>query len=89
MPAGSARFMFQWLALWPLIALSLEADHAAGIAAAAGYARRLLHPSQQRLPDPLVAPLEQAVRQWEAGDPAAAVTHLRRAAALARQAGCL
>ncbi|CAN5848623.1 MAG: AAA family ATPase [Gemmatimonadetes bacterium] len=89
MPAESATFMFQWLALWPLLALAPELAAAAETGAAIDYARRLLHPSQQRLPDALTSPLEAAIRQWEAGDAEAALTHLRQATTLAGETGYL
>lgn len=88
-PAGSAPFMFQWLALWPLLALALEASAAARIGEAVDYAHQLLDPSQQRLPDALTLPLADAVQQWEAGGAEAALTHLRQAVTLAGKTGYL
>jgi DNA-binding SARP family transcriptional activator len=85
MPAASAPYMFQWLALLPLIALALEADAPLAIGEAVTHARQLLHPSQQRLPDTLTEPLEAAIQEWEAGDAAAAVTLLRQATAPAAE----
>lgn len=89
MPAASAPFMFQWLALWPLIALALEANGPMEVEEAVAHARRLLHPSQLRLPDALSAPLEAALQQWESGDAPAALAQLRHATARAAQAGYL
>ncbi|HEV2131845.1 MAG TPA: AAA family ATPase [Longimicrobiaceae bacterium] len=88
MPTESAPFPFQWLALWPLLALALESG-AARISKAVEYARQLLDLSQQRLPDVLTSPLEDAIQQWETGDAEAARTHLRQAVALAGETGYL
>jgi DNA-binding SARP family transcriptional activator len=89
LPTQSAPFMFQWLALWPLVAVTLESGVSARIGEAADYARQLLHPTQQRLPQALAAPLEAATRAWETGDAEGALTCLREAVSLAGELGYL
>ena len=69
LPAGHASAPFQWLALWPLIAVALHEEQ---ISLAIDAVRTLLAPSQQRVPDALAATLEQAVQSWTEGAPAAA-----------------
>jgi tetratricopeptide (TPR) repeat protein len=67
-----------WLAAWPLLAASL---HDGELDQALASARRMLRPSQQRLPPEIIAALEHAAAQD--GDPAAARPHLERAVTLA------
>jgi hypothetical protein len=49
----------------------------------------MLEPSQQLLPDEVRAELKLATSAEKQGTPAAVVTHLRRAVALASEAGYL
>ncbi len=85
--AGLAfAYGFEWLALWPLIAAALRHDQ---IAQAADAARRLLHPSQQRLPDDLTACLHAASEAMAAGQTPQARGHLESALELAQTAGQL
>ncbi|MFB0537017.1 MAG: BTAD domain-containing putative transcriptional regulator [Anaerolineae bacterium] len=79
-------YPFQWLALWPLIGVALVQDQ---ISEAVDYARALLEPVQQRLPDPLTTILEDAIRAGEQGQPEMARTHLNRAIELAQEMGYL
>jgi hypothetical protein len=53
------------------------------------YARDLLAPSQQHLPDALSTILEAAIQTWDADQPDAARAHLQQAMALAREMGYL
>lgn len=55
---GSA-YPFQWLAIWPLLAISLEAGE---LEKALNLARMLLAPIQQRLPAPVTLALESALQ---------------------------
>jgi DNA-binding SARP family transcriptional activator len=55
---GSA-YPFQWLALWPLLAISLEAGE---VEKALNLARALLAPTQQRLPAPVTLAVESALQ---------------------------
>ncbi len=82
LPSGHASAPFQWLALWPLIAVALrEEQHLPAV----GHARALLDPLQQRLPDALSASLEQAILAWESGAPEVARALLHQSLALAQQ----
>ena len=71
LPAGHGSAPFQWLALWPLIAVALHEEQ---LALAVDYARALLDPGQQRLPDALAASLEQVLQAWDGGAPEVART---------------
>jgi DNA-binding SARP family transcriptional activator len=82
LPAGHASAPFQWLALWPLLASAL---HEAQLAWAVEHARTLLDPGQQRLPDPLITNLEQAIHAWDEGESEAAQAQLQQAVSLAQQ----
>jgi len=80
----SPGYPFQWLALYPLISVALAHDR---IPEAVEYARALLEPTQQALPDPLKTVLEEAINTWERGRPEAARAHLDRAIELAQEDG--
>jgi class 3 adenylate cyclase/tetratricopeptide (TPR) repeat protein/type II secretory pathway predicted ATPase ExeA len=82
----SPGYPFQWLALYPLISVALAHDR---IPEAVEYARGLLEPAQQALPDPLQTVLEEAIKTWERGEPEAARTHLDQAIELAQETGYL
>lgn len=72
-----------WQGLWPLIGAALAQDR---LADAIPPVRQLCHPSQQKLPDSIEEPLLAALAAWDAGQPNAALDHLRRALDLAQQA---
>ena len=81
-----AQYPFQWAALWPLIGVSLalaQEDRAIE------YARLLLVPTQQRLPDDVEAGVEIAIRAWEEGKVEEARSTLTRALQLAEEANSL
>jgi eukaryotic-like serine/threonine-protein kinase len=80
LPQGHASAIMQWTALWPLIGVALRSGD---LPAAVRYARALLAPPQQRLPDALFVPLQQAIDAFEQADRAAAREHLARASAAA------
>jgi tetratricopeptide (TPR) repeat protein len=82
LPAGHASAPFQWLALWPLIAVALRTDQ---LASAVDYARALLDPSQQRVPDELAASLEQVIQAWDGGAPDGARSRLHKSLSLAQE----
>lgn len=82
LPTGHASAPFQWLALWPLLAVAI--DRAAD-APPIDAVRQLLDPSQQRLPDALNKALGDAVQQWEQGETTAAVSILAQTLAQARE----
>jgi tetratricopeptide (TPR) repeat protein len=82
----SPGYPFQWLSLYPLIAVVLAHDR---IPEAVEYARGLLEPAQQALPDALQAVLGEAIETWERDEPEATRTHLDRALELAQELGYL
>jgi len=82
LPVTHASAPFQWTALWPLLA---EARQREEIDAAVAYARALLDPHQQQLPDALVAPLTQALQAWDSGVTAEVQRRLHEAVTLAAQ----
>ena len=70
----------RWVYLFPLIAAQLRArDTAAAVAAA----RQILDPSQQLLPDDLVAALESACAAWDSGGADTSAADLAEALELA------
>jgi tetratricopeptide (TPR) repeat protein len=90
LPAGHSSCSFQWTALWPLAAVILaQAQHTEAVSEASGFARALLEPTQQRLPDALTAILEKAVEAWEGGASETARTYLDQAVELAHELGYL
>ena len=75
----------QWAALWPLIAVALSKKR---LDAAVNYARALLDPRQQKLPDVLNGALEQSILLFDGGQTEASTEHLGRAMQLAEDLGC-
>ncbi len=75
-------YPFHWMALFPLIGVTLADDR---VPEAVAYIRALLSPEQKRLPAPLTAALEDAIRSWDAGDEEIAHNLLRRAMSLAQE----
>jgi hypothetical protein len=84
LPVDQAIYPFQWTAFWPLIGVALARDLTSE---AVDYARALLEPSQQRLPDALSALLEEAIKSWEGGETETAHTYLNQAIELAQELG--
>jgi hypothetical protein len=82
LPASHASALIQWLALLPLIAVALDEQQ---LSVAVDYARVLLDPTQQRLPDALTASLEQAIRDWDTGAPESANTRFCQCVKLAQE----
>jgi DNA-binding SARP family transcriptional activator len=79
-------YPFHWLALWPLLAAALQRsplDHAVR------YARGLLHPAQQLLPEAVAAELQAADASAVAGHSTQARSHLHAAVELAQASGQL
>jgi len=58
------RYFFDWMALWPLVAMALASGR---VEAAAEYARRMLPPPQQLLQEPARTLVDRAVHAWDAG----------------------
>lgn len=80
--ANHASLPFQWIALWPLIVVTL---HTGQIAAAIGHASALLDPARQRVPAALEALLVAAIQHWEQGDSQTAGHLLEEAETLAQE----
>jgi len=86
LPAGHASCAFQWSALWPLAAVA----HARNQLSDGGqYARALLEPTQQCLPDELATVVQNAVCAWEDDISEAACAYLCQALDLAQELGYL
>jgi tetratricopeptide (TPR) repeat protein len=83
-PVDQAIYPFQWTAFWPLIGVALAQDLTSE---AVDYARALLEPSQQRLPDALTALLKEAIKSWEGGETETAHTYLNQVIELAQELG--
>ncbi len=75
-------YAFHWTALLPLLAIALEKE---ALAEALNHARALLHPQQQKLPDPLEAALEAALQAADDGGTEAAGQHLERVIQVAKE----
>jgi hypothetical protein len=70
------RYVFDWMALWPLLAMGLASQR---MAQAAEYARRMLPPPQQLLQEPVRTLVDSAVHAWDNGQAAETEELLRRA----------
>ena len=82
LPLGRRSAPFLWLALWPLIAVTLHDEQ---LSQAVEHVRTMLGPGQQRPPDALAASLEQAIQAWEAGAPETAQVLLHQSMGLAQR----
>ena len=81
-----ARYVFDWMALWPLLAMAVVSQR---MAEGAGYARRMLTPPQQPLQEPARTLVDSAVHAWDDGRPAETEELLRRAVRAAADLGYL
>jgi len=79
-------YSFYWLALCPLIAVTVEMDR---IGEAIEFARILLQDPQMRLQDELEVVLQAAIVAWESHDPHNAQLNLNQAIHLSAQLGYL
>jgi tetratricopeptide (TPR) repeat protein len=79
-------YPFQWTGLWILLACRIDQ---ARVGDAVDFARAMLVPSQQRLPDGIAAALEEAASAFDNGDPPRAEGALRRALEAAGERGYL
>jgi hypothetical protein len=79
-------YAFHWTALFPLLAIAVGKG---ARSEALDHARALLHPQQQRLPEPLEAALEAAIQAGDDGSPEAARHHLEHAIQVAQETGYL
>jgi class 3 adenylate cyclase/tetratricopeptide (TPR) repeat protein len=80
------RYFFDWMALWPLLAIALSSGRAEQ---AARYAREMLQPPQQLLREPARSMLDDAVHRWDAGKTAEAEQLLGQAVRAAGDLGYL
>ena len=78
--------MFAWVAVWPLLAISLAEGRGAN---AIGYARELLNPTAQPQPEEIAIPLQAAINAWDQGQTESAILQLTKAAELAEPLGYL
>jgi tetratricopeptide (TPR) repeat protein len=84
MPIASPFYPFEWIAICPLLGAALAERQ---LSAAIDYARALLVPEQERLPNRLSALLEAAIQAWDANQPGTADAFLQQAANLGREMG--
>jgi class 3 adenylate cyclase/tetratricopeptide (TPR) repeat protein len=80
------RYFFDWMALWPLVAIALGSGR---IEQAVEHARGMLHPPQQLLQEPVRTMADDAVHGWDSGDPAEAEELLCQAVRAASDLGYL
>jgi hypothetical protein len=80
------RYFYDWLALWPLVAMALASGK---VEEAVKHARGMLPPPQQLLQEPVRTLVEEAVRAWDASQPAETEELLRRAVSAAGDLGYL
>ncbi len=73
---------FRWFALFPLMGVALQEED---IDQAVEYARHMITPPQQRLPDDLTDLLKRAVVTWDQGQPDAANDLLHQSFELAHE----
>ena len=73
---------FDWMALWPLIAIAL---HRQDSSAAIGFARGLLAENQHPLPETLLNAIRKACDEWQNGAEENATADLISAMGLARE----
>ena len=79
---GELPYPLKWVALWPLVGAYLVRGE---LARAIVYARQMVPPPQQLLPDAVQARLVVAITAWDAGDTAVCHTALTEATTLARK----
>jgi tetratricopeptide (TPR) repeat protein len=80
------RYPVDWMALWPLIALALAFQRTGQ---AVEYARRMLHPPQQLLQEPVPTLVGKAVHAWDEDQSTEAEELLRGAMRAAGDLGYL
>ena len=80
------RYFYDWMALWPLVAMALASGK---VAEAVEHARGMLPPPQQLLQEPVRTLVEDAVRAWDVGQAAEAEELLDRAVRAAADHGYL
>jgi class 3 adenylate cyclase/tetratricopeptide (TPR) repeat protein len=80
------RYFYDWMALWPLVAMALASGRAGQ---AAEQARGMLPPPQQLLQEPVRTLVENAVHAWDSGQPEETEDLLRQATRAAGDLGYL
>jgi tetratricopeptide (TPR) repeat protein len=80
------RYIFDWMALWPMVAIALASGR---VEEGAEYARGMLPPPQQLLQESAQTLVDSAVHAWDAGQAAEAEGLLRRAVRTAGDLGYL
>jgi hypothetical protein len=80
------RYFFDWMALWPLVAIAVAAGQ---VEDAAEYARGMVPPPQQLLAEPARTLVDGAIQAWDSGQPAQTEELLRRAVRAAGDLGYL
>jgi predicted ATPase/class 3 adenylate cyclase len=80
--AWDVAYPFQWAALYPLIGVALAEDR---LREAVSHARALLDPTQQHLPETMVAVLGEAIEAWERDEAQATRACLGRVLTLAQE----
>jgi eukaryotic-like serine/threonine-protein kinase len=78
--------VFKWLAFFPLIDICLKEQR---LEQAIQFAREILAPDQQLLPEAISNPLEKSIENWEANDKGNASEQLYAVIELAEQLGYL
>jgi tetratricopeptide (TPR) repeat protein len=76
--------MFLWVAVWPLLGISLDQKR---IGDAVEFARLLLNPKTQPQPEAIAASLQSAITAWEKGQLEQAYADFTQAASLAEPLG--
>jgi len=79
-------YSFDWMALWPLIAIHFAKNDVAG---AIEYMKALLNPKQHPLPEKLAAATQAAIASWQDSQSQKARTDLERAIQTATEFGQL
>src|SRR5258708_28575123 len=82
----AVRYFFDWMALWPLLAMALAAGL---VEQAVEHAPGMLPPPQQLLQEPARTLIDKAVCAWDAGRPGETEELLRRAVRAAGGLGYL
>jgi predicted ATPase/class 3 adenylate cyclase len=80
--ADGPEMFVNWVRLWPVVATYLTAGQ---VAEAVDAGRRMLDPSQQRLPDELERMLGSACSAWDEGDSETAAAQLASSLELAHE----
>jgi hypothetical protein len=86
LPTANYTYYSQWTALFPLIDIALTQDQ---ISESVDYARKLLVPEQQVLPDELTKTVEEAIQAWDSNNKEAVRALLQQTIKVAQKRGYL